>query len=391
MDTTKEKQEGTEFKGVTPSLDAILAATSKDKGVKVDIEKAPPVQQPPKQQEVPKVEEKEGQKTETATEPKKEEPQRIEVPPVPQTETEAYKVAKRMLDNGMLDDFSIQTSEDDQEGTPISEFKQMSEEDLKEIIAIHKQESADKIKSEYIPKEGLKEHQLKVIEILKNGGDLSQIAETPDRAFERPFEGYDMEDQKAQIDVVYTDLTSGKGLNHEKAVELIKIGVQKGTIADDAQEVFDNYRKAHANYIDEMLEKQKKDKEFKDLNFKENKKALTEKLKESGLKEAAYKKVASEYGKKNENGDYALMDKLREVLDNPEKNHELILHLADPSLFNEIFKIKASQETQRTIVRLNNKQASQGNRQSQKTTNTEQISPWQQAAEIYNKSLTNQN
>ena len=90
-----------------------------------------------------------------------------------------------------------------------------------------------------------------------------------------------------------------------------------------------------AVYQVKMLEKQKKEKEFKDLNFKENKKSLTAKLKEAGLKESVYKKVASQYGKKNDNGDYALIDKVREALDNPDDNHELILHLADKKLFNE--------------------------------------------------------
>ena len=239
----------------------------------------------------------------------------------------------------MLKDFEIQDPENEEGSIMVSEFKQMTDANLEELIQLNKQEREDNISSNYISKEGLKEHQLKVIEILQNGGDLSQIAETPDRAFERPFEGFDMDDQKRQIDVIYTDLVSGKGLDHDSAISLIDSKVKKGTLEKEAKEVFDLYRNAHAKYIDDMLEEQRKEKQHKDLNFKENKKTLVAKLKESGLKESVYKKVATEYAKKNANGEHALIDKLREALNNPEENHELILHLADKKLFNETFKI----------------------------------------------------
>ena len=115
------------------------------------------------------------------------------LPPVTQgntEETESFKTAKRLIDLGLLDDFPVQVSEEDEEGTLISQFTSMSEENLKEIVDLHKQEGKNNISTNFIPKEGLREHELKVIEILKNGGDLSQIAETEKEAFQRPFERF---------------------------------------------------------------------------------------------------------------------------------------------------------------------------------------------------------
>lgn len=395
MNKDKNSTEKTDFQGPI-SLDAIFAATSgKTDTTKVE-DKKPIVQQ---QDTIITVKENKENKKDVTNQKAEDTnknpivnnnepaPEPIKSNVVPETETEAFKTVKRLIGLGLLEDFMIQISEDDEDGTPISEFTSMSDENLEEIIKIHKQESEKNISSNYIPKEGLREHELKVIEILKKGGDLSKIAKTEEEAFKRPFEGFDMDDQNRQIDVRYTDLVHQKGLDHESAITIIDKEVKSGVIENKAKEIFDNYRKAHTAYIDKILEEQSKEKEFKELNFKENKKLLTAKLKEAGLKESVYKKVASEYGKKNESGDYALVDKLREALDNPEANHELILHLADKGLFNETFKIKAAQESQKTIVRLASRAASKGNKQIVKNTSTELESPWVKAAQKYNESL----
>jgi hypothetical protein len=382
----KDNTPKTEFQGAI-SLDAIFAATSK--------KNSPEVTKDIKLDKPAKTEDEEEEEDVVIPNPVKptpaKAPEAVAEDPKPAAvatgETESFKTAKRLIQLGLLDDFTVQTSDEDEDGTPISQFTSMTSDNLEEIIKLHKQEKSNEISSKYITKEGLKEHQLKVIEILKNGGDLSKIAETEDDAFKRPFEGFDMENQERQIDVLYKDLTVNKKLSHEKAINLIKISISTGTIALEAQEIFESYRSSHAAYVDKMLEEQKKEKEFTDLNFKENKKSLIEKFKNAGLKESVYKKVAAEYSKKNESGEYALVEKLRGILDNPEDNHELILHLVDKNIFNETFQIKSAQEAQKTIVRLASGAQSKGNRQSSKTEEQTTSTPWMRNAQIYNESI----
>lgn len=386
MKKKEDETQNTKFQGAV-SMDAIFAATSTAKEIKID---TPIVKETAVEEVVPVV---------VDTPVVDETPVVVDTPPIvpkpvtpgvkaeESTETDFFKKAKELISLGLLEDFSIQASDDDEEGTPISEFTSMSEEDLSEIIKIHKEGKKEDLSSNYISKKGLKEHQVKIIEILENGGDLSQIAESPEKAFDRPFEGYDMDERQRQVDVLYVDLTNGKGLDHESAITLIEKSVAKGTLEDEAKEVFGTYRNAHAKYVDDILEGQKKDKEFKDLNFKENKKALTAKLKSAGLKEGVYKKVSNEYAKKNEKGEFALVDKLKEILSKPEENHELILHLVDKKLFNDTFKIKASQETQRTVVRLASRAASKGNKKVQSSAPQEAQAPWLVAAAKYNESV----
>lgn len=380
MKDIKTTEEKTNFQGAV-SLEAIFAATQgKSTTPIIKEEKKPKEGEKPIESNI--IDKKPVETTPTIKE------EEIIVPPVNTEETDAFKTAKQLISLGVLEDFTIQISDEDENGTLISEFTGMTEENLEEIVKIYNQDKKEDIKSNYIPKKGLKEHQLKVIEILKNGGDLSQIAESEDEAFKRPFEDFDMDDKQRQVDVYYTDLVHGKGLDHDSAIVLIDKEVKNGKIKETSQAIFDSYRTAHSKYIDKILEEKRKDKEYKDLNFKENKKTLVAKLKEAGLKESVYKKVASEYSKKNKNGEYTLVDKLKEALSKPEDNHELILHLADKSIFNETFKIKASNETQRTIVRLASKSASKGNRQVVKTQHQqENTAPWLKAAEIHNNNL----
>ena len=383
----EEKTPETDFKGPV-SLDAIFAAT---KG-KTEVKKEEPPVPPITKEEIDKTTKTEPIKKEeppvVKEEPKKEEPI-APAAPVPGEESTAFKTAQRLIELGMLEDFAIQTSEEDENGTLLSEFTEMTDDNLEEIIKIHKQEKAKEISDKFLPKGDLKEHQLKVFEILSNGGDLSEIADTPEKALERPFEGFDMDDQKRQIDVRYAELVHNKKLDHENAITIIDKEVKSGTIKDKALENFNSWRQAHSDYINGKLEEQKKAKEFKELNLKENKKVLTAKLKESGLKESVYKKVASEYAKRNENGEHALLDKLREALNSPEENHELILHLADKKLFNETFKIKASHEAHKTIVKLASGAASKGNRQTSKTQKPEVDAPWLIAAQKHNENIKN--
>ena len=380
-DNTKNKE--TEFQGAV-SLDAIFAATQAKKDGEPIIE--PTVEPIDKTTEEPIV------KPNIIAEPKtvETEPQKI-IPPVTTatTETEAFITATNLIKLGLLDDFSIQISEDDENGTAISEFTTMTDENLKEIIKIHKKEGEDNISSNFIPKEGLREHELKVIEILQKGGDWSKLGKTEKDAFQRPFEGFDMTDKERQMDVLYTDLVHQKGLSSEDAMVIIKSDDRSGSLAKKANDVFDSYRTAHTDYVDQMLADQNKAKEHKELNFKENKKELIAKLKEAGLKESVYKKVSAEYSKKDTKGEHVLIEKLREALKNPGENHELILHLTDKQLFNDTFKIKAAQESHKSMVRLATGLGAKGNKQVTRTQQAETSAPWLRIAEAHNAKIKN--
>lgn len=393
MNTEKEKPT-TDFQGAI-SLEAILAANSNNSKSSEKKLESPDINKTSSKIDEKIIEEdvetelkeevKEDNQFNDSKGPSEESTQEIE------ENSDSYETALRLIQLGLLEDFKVQISEEDEEGILISELKDMTEENLQEIVSIQKEDKKNQISTKYISKEGLKEHQLKVIEILQNGGDLSKIAETPDKAFERPFEGFDLDEQQRQIDILYTDLVSGKNLDHDSAITLIDKEIKAGTLKNTATKVFDMYRDAHSKYIDEKLKEQRKEREFKELNFKENKKALVAKLKEAGLKESVYKKVSSEYSKKNNNGEYALVDKLKDILEKPEENYELILHLTDEKLFKEVFKIKASNDTQRTIVKLATGTTLKGNKKSVKSTrNINDKAPWLLAAEIHNNNLTNQ-
>lgn len=364
-----------DFKEVT-GLDAIYAAVnevnSKDKKEEVSKKEDP----------IPEEEEEEAPAEITKdvkVDPKVEEEIQKTV------STEAHKIALRLISIGHLEDFEISV-EEGEEPILISDFTQMTDEQLDEILKIQKQEKDNEIKEKYISKEGLKEHQLKVIEILKNGGDLSEIADSKEDAMKRPFEGFDMEDERRQVDVLYYDYTNknGKGFSHERAVSFINTLAKEGNLASEANAVFEAYREKHKQIIDQKLEEQKNKKLSKEAAIKENKKAFAEKLKSAGLKDSLYKKVSSEFQKRDENGEYELVNTLRNMLENPQEYHEQILHLTDKKAFNEVFKIKAAEETTRKVVSLAGGLKSKGNRTvSTKAIKTSNM-PWEEAAESYN-------
>lgn len=363
---------------VNKGLDAIFAAIEKKDEKKKEETK---VEKPTV--EVPKPEEKKKEETIVDPIPEVSKPIVVEEP----KESSAYTKAKELIQLGFLKDFKIQTSEEDEEGTLISEFTDMSDENLTEIISLYKQDRKEDISTNYISKDGLKEHEVKVIEFLKNGGDFSQLASKEEDAFKRPFEGFDLDDEKRQMDILYTDLVHGKRLSHEKAIKLIDVSLKEKTLKEEAQEVFNAYRKQHSDYIDGMLSQQQKEKEIREINFKENKKALTSKYKETGLKESAYKKVISEYSKRDEKGEFLLLNKLKEILNKPEENHEVILHLIDKKIFNEAFKIKSAHQTQKEIYKLKTTSENKSNKKSTRAAAADSSAPWMIGAQKFNESI----
>lgn len=278
-------------------------------------------------------------------------------------ESDHYKTIKKLIDKGVIDDFPIQLSEDEDDVLNISEFTDMSEEQFNEIIDLHKTEKQNEIKEKYLSKEGLKEHQIKVFEILKNGGDFSEISDTPREAVQMPFEDFDPNVKQHSINVLFYKFMNQQGLSEEDARDLIKKRDQQGTLTDEAQKSVTGYHSAFNEYLDQKLADKQKEKLEKQSREQDNKKALTKALKEAGLKESVYKKVADTYVKKNSDGESSLISKLREILEEPEKYHSLIAHLADPKAYEEINKTQMSNTTAKSIQRLVTGSGKKGNRQ----------------------------
>ena len=305
-------------------------------------------------------------------------------------ETDSYKTIKRLIDAGIIEDFPIQLSDDEADVTNISDFTSMDDEQFNEIIELHKEGKIKDLQDNYLPKDGLKPHQIKVIEILKNGGDFTDIGENAKDAVTMPFEGYDSNNKQQAVNVLFEKYMKQQGLTQEDATDIIKKRDKAGTLYEEAQKTVDQYQGAFNTYLDDKLEAKKKDKLSKDSLEADNKKAFMKALKDSGLKESAYKKVADEYGRKDSSGESALIAKLKEILSDPEKNHSVITHLIDPKSFEDIYKIKNSNSVAKTIQRLATGAGKQGNRQTVKPQVTQEIK-YDSFAEMFNQQVKETN
>lgn len=305
----------------------------------------------------------------------------------PQISSESHQTALNLISLGLLEDISISTGEEE---FLVSEFFEMTDENLKEIVNLHKKSQKKNISDNYISKDGLQEYELKVIEILKNGGDLSDIAATEEDAFNLPFSDVDLENQQDQVDILFFELTNENNpykMDKDLAIETIRSIAKKGELKSKSESVVEKYQQAYKDTVDKKLEEQKKKKDIKEFNFTENKKVLRNKLKEAGLKETAYKKVIGEYNKKDAKGNHLLLEKFKEALNNPKENYELILHLADKKLFEQIFNIKSAHETAKTVVTLASTAQSKGNRKLGKSVQPSKEVPWKIGAQAYNNTI----
>ena len=352
-----------------------------------------------KEEEVPTAEEEVEEVEEEEIAPTVEEEEIVppakkdkKVEPKSTVETDSYKTIKRLIDAGIIEDFPIQLSDDEEDVTNISDFTSMDDEQFNEIIELHKEGKIKDLQDNYLPKDGLKPHQIKVIEILKNGGDFTDIGENAKDAVTMPFEDYDSNNKQQAVNVLFEKYMRQQGLTEEDATDIIRKRDKAGTLYEEAQKTVDQYQSAFNKYLDDKLEVKKKDKLSKESLDNDNKKALKKALKDSGLKESVYNKVAEEYGRKDSSGEPALIAKLKEILSDPEKNHSVITHLIDPKTFEDIYKIKNSNSYVKSIQRLATGAGKQGNRQTVKSQVTQDIK-YESFADMFNaqvKEETNQ-
>ncbi len=244
--------------------------------------------EPPKQEEVPTLE----------AEPKA----KVQKEEVVKTKSNYSNKIQTLLDTGFVDNFSITL---DGEEVYLSDLEIEDEEVFNTILSQIKAEKDNKLKENYISKEGLDETTQKLIEIKKAGGDITEIIKKNVKAIDQLSdlktvldEGEDAEKEQLSIDILARDLKQ-KGLEDEVIEAQIRVYISKGELEDRATKVLDNHLSLHQQEIEnkkqQELERIIKEKE-ESKTFRKN---LSAKYKELTLPENISKVLIDNATKEN--------------------------------------------------------------------------------------------
>ena len=290
--------------------------------------------------------ENEEEEQEESSEAQQEEQEQEEVQVSP-----AFNQVKSLLDLGILTDIKISTSEDDEEGKLLSEFEDINEAQLKQIIDIQKSTKDKEIEEKYISKEGLTENQLKIVNILKEGGDLKEIFQSPEQ-IKRPFEGWDLEDDKKQKQIILHHYINNLGHSNKEALALLKQKEEDYEVDSFSKEIVQAYNSEYDKYLDSKQKELQVKNEEKKKRITETRKDLSKVLKDNKFKDSISKKIIDGVTKPIGDNKFKVHEVLEEILENPKDNYEVLLHLLDRSAFNELYKVKQKNKETASMIRL---------------------------------------
>lgn len=324
------KEGGTDFAGLENFIVDVNTggqSSSSEEEIEIDLGENTSEEEETSKQETS--DESKGEETpkqeESQEEPKGNE-EKSETPKENQSDSYYGKLASKFLEKGKWQDAEIEKA--DGSVVKLSELEDIDEETFFAIEENQTKFKEEDLKNNYIKKGDFDENKLKVIEILKEGGDIKDIFEKPEDA-ERPFEGVDMDDEKNQKGILYNYLTQVQKHDPEDAKVLVNNQVKRGTLEEKSKEIVEGYQKQYDQRLTEKLEAIKKENEERKAKDKEFSKQLEETYKNYSLEPKIAKKLASLGTKRTDDGDFELDSIYSEKLENPQDAAELIYFLVD--------------------------------------------------------------
>lgn len=192
---------------------------------------------------------------------------------------------------------------------------------------------------------GLSDFTKHLLEIEKNGGNVSQALETYQN-FQNPLESFDLSDEIDQQKVIFMKYHQVMGMEKDVVMDLIEGFLNKGKLEDEAIKADTEIRNAVSKQLDAINEQAKKDKEKKKENLKVYRDKLRENLNSFDINDNYKRKILDLATKEDDNGNFQLDSVYYEIRNNPEKAASLILFLTDPEEYNKQITNKEVRNTQ---------------------------------------------
>ena len=192
---------------------------------------------------------------------------------------------------------------------------------------------------------GLSDFTKHLLEIEKNGGNVSQALETYQN-YQNPLESFDLSDEIDQQKVIFMKYHQVMGMEKDVVMDLIEGFVNKGKLEDEAIKADTEIRNAVSKQLEAINEQAKKDKEKKKENLKVYRDKLRENLNSFDINDNYKRKILDLATKEDDNGNFQLDSVYYEIRNNPEKAASLILFLTDPEEYNKQITNKEVRNTQ---------------------------------------------
>lgn len=259
--------------------------------------------------------------------------------PTPRTNTSLTALKKKYLENGKWDDVVLDI---DGEEVQLSSLEDIDEETFLQI-----QEAQDNLREEaradqFIPKEGLNEISLKLIELQKSGGDISEAIQVYDQ-YVNPLQGLDLQNEKIQEQLVRRSLT--KKVDDPEIVEMTIAKYKKDQVlGNKAKEVIDFTNAAFDKYMEQRTAEASDKKRQEQDAHKTYLKSLEEEYKTVEIK-SDLKKQILQLANRNDKGELEAVEVVREQLKDPKLAQELLFFISNRDAYKKSIGSKVKTKT----------------------------------------------
>ena len=184
-----------------------------------------------------------------------------------------------------------------------------------------------------------------LIEIEKNGGNVSQALETYNM-YQDPLDNLDLSIELDQQKAVFMKYHQLKGMDKETTMDLIESFMNKGKLEEEALKADAEIRGAIDKQMEALNNQAVAQKEERKKQLKLYKDNLSENLNKFDLNSNVKKKIVDYATKENENGSFELDTLYYNLRNNPETASELALFLIDKDVYKKQIAKEEVRDTQ---------------------------------------------
>lgn len=311
-----------------------------------------PIEETPKQEEPIKTVDdlfnKEEEKPEEIkveeTEPIKQE-QRQEEVQAPKG-SDYSELVKSLVEKGDWGDYTIKRTNDqgEEEEVDIVNLEHIDKELFFQLKEAQEADKKEEFEKNYISKDGIDEYTEKLIEISKQGGDLTQLIQTQATLINPVLKIKENRDEKSLIDLVAFKMQS-QGYESDyinmKITKLLKDGV----LDEEADKVINEIEANYNNHLEATKQQLKQQRDQVEKDRTEYRKTLSNKITSFNLKEHDKRKtldVASRYDENGISEAEKLFYKIKQ--EDPERYLEVVMLLSDKEMFESVKYTKAKNQ-----------------------------------------------
>lgn len=163
-------------------------------------------------------------------------------------ETNHSKKLKGLIEDGFIENFAINYEGQD---VYLEDIQNLTEEGYKEILKGWKEETEKQRNEKYISTEGVSDRAKKLLEIDKNGGDISEIIRENVTAINQlEYLKENIDQEQVQINIVGRDLEQ-KGVSQKVIQAQIKSLIDEGELEGQANQILDGHLTLHNDAIEQ--------------------------------------------------------------------------------------------------------------------------------------------